>query len=580
MAQILTWRDRFTAFLDRRAARKAGRARIVASFATPPEPVSVGLVAKGRQLVAGEFLFSGLRITNPLLSIWDIVTDNSDVIADLHGCEWLDDLAALGDESARARAQMWVFDWIRRYGAGTGPGWTPDITARRLRVWIGHSDFLLRGQSKAATDQFMQSLGRQALFLARRWHATAPGLPRIAAVATAITASVMLNNGSSASVDRAVAALVVAGQGHIDDQGTLKTRNPQELLAVLTHLVTAAQALHATGRSVPAEVSGLITRIVPVLRGLRHVDGGLARFHGGGRGAEGRLDAALAAAGVKTPATQPTAMGFARLTAGRTSVIVDAAAPPVGPASRDAHASTLALEVTSGRRPLFVNCGSGARFGEDWRRASRATPSHSTLGLEGVSSSHLGQTDDELLSDVPRLVRAELVTDSTGRRLDLSHNGYQPSHGLTHARILHLSGDGRSLTGEDLLTTLDATDEARFDHVFDQTLRAGVRFAIRFHLHPDVTCATTQDKEAVTLWLKSGEIWIFRHDGAAQLSVSPSVYLENGQLKPRPTQQVVLSGSALAYATRVRWSLAKADNTPLAVRDLARADPLDVADQT
>jgi uncharacterized heparinase superfamily protein len=576
MAQSSTWQDRIAAYFDRRHARRAGRADVTTTFALPPEPRSIGLVGKGRQLIAGEFLFSGQRITAPALSIWDIAARNPAIVAEIHGCDWLDDLAALGDDAARAKAQDWVFDWITRFGAGTGPGWQVGITAHRLPIWINHSNFVLRGLNKPAKAILMQSLARQALFLGRRWQR---GGSDIATLAGTIHAGLALQ-GMDSAVAPATQALAAACRAQIGADGSIPSRNPAALLAILSQLVASAQDLTAAGRPVPDDIMSAIARIAPVLRALRHVDGGLARFHGGGRGAEGALDAALAASGVKTPAVQGLAMGFARLTGGRSSVIVDAAAPPVGAASRDAHASTLGLELTSGRRPLIVNCGSGARFGDDWRRASRATPSHSTLGLDGVSSAHLGRTSDEWLTEVPTLIRAEIAQDGAGRRLDLSHNGYQRSHGLTHARMLHLSADGRSLTGEDLLTTLDPLDEARFDRVFDQSLRAGIRFAIRFHLHPDVTCTPITDQTAVSLWLKSGEIWIFQHDGAAQLTVNPSVYLENGQLKPRAAQQVVLSGSALAYATRVRWSLSKAEDTPLAVRDLARADPADTVDQT
>ena len=70
--------------------------------------------------------------------------------------------------------------------------------------------------------------------------------------------------------------------------------------------------------------------------------------------------------------------------------------------------------------------------------------------------------------------------------------------------------------------------------------------------------------------LKSGEIWVFRYDGAAKLSLEPSVYLEKNRLKPRASKQVVLSGAAIDYATRIRWSLAKAQDTPIGVRDLVR----------
>jgi uncharacterized heparinase superfamily protein len=73
--------------------------------------------------------------------------------------------------------------------------------------------------------------------------------------------------------------------------------------------------------------------VAPTLRALRHSDGSLARFHGGGRGQEGRLDQALATSGVKTIRTEGLSMGFARVSHGRTSIIVDAAPPPVGPAS-------------------------------------------------------------------------------------------------------------------------------------------------------------------------------------------------------------------------------------------------------
>ena len=78
------------------------------------------------------------------------------------------------------------------------------------------------------------------------------------------------------------------------------------------------------------------------------------------------------------------AMGFARLSGGRTSVIADAAPPPDGQASLSAHASTLAFELTSGRRAVIVSCGSGVPFGPDWRRAGRATAPHSPLEIEGL----------------------------------------------------------------------------------------------------------------------------------------------------------------------------------------------------
>ncbi len=214
-------------------------------------------------------------------------------------------------------------------------------------------------------------------------------------------------------------------------------------------------------------------------------------------------------------------MGYARLQAGRSTVIVDASPPPLGEASYNAHASTLAFELTSGRRQLIVNCGSGRSFGEDWRRAGRATPSHSTLAIEGYSSARLGKPSrlsgirHELLTDGPQNVPTETTTLEDGIRLECAHDGYQRTHGLTHVRTLDLTFDGRGLAGEDLLTTLSDGDAARFDRAMDREELKGVAFAIRFHLHPEVEAQLDLGGSAISLTLKRGEVWVFRNGGPA-----------------------------------------------------------------
>jgi len=580
LAQQQTWRARRTQFMHRVHARIAARARPATGFVSQPEPKTIGHFARGRQLVAGNFLFSGLLTEAKGGSIWDIAPDNDVVAEELHGCAWLDDLAAVGDAKARACAQAWVSEWITRFGNGRGAGWTPDLTGRRLIRWIQHGFFLLRGQEREANVAFYRSLGQQTIFLSRRWQATSPGLPRFEALTGMIYAGLSLE-GMEQHVEPAVAALARDCGREIDETGGIPTRNPEELLEVLTLLTWAAGALRETDRQPPAAIITAISRIAPTLRALRHADGGLARFHGGGRGLDGRLDHALAAAGDRTRPTEGPHMGYARLNGGRTSVVVDAAPPPAGAASVNAHASTLAFELTSGRRPLIVNCGSGRTFGEDWRRAGRATPSHSTLCIEGYSSSRLGPPSrlvtsrQELLVDTPTEVQCHFSALHDGRRLELSHDGYRSTHGLTHARTLDLAVDGRGMVGEDFLTTLTDADQQRFERALDETALQGVPYALRFHLHPEVDATLDMGGAAVSMALKSGEIWILRHDGHANLAIEPSVYLENGRLSPRPSQQVVLSGRTMAYATRVRWSLAKAQDTPEGVRDLVTDDPMD-----
>ena len=622
---------------NRLAMLRAGFATPAKGFVSQPEPRSIGLFARGRQMIAGNFVFAGQLVEAPGASIWDVEVGEPGFAAEAHGFGWLDDLAAVGDGLARQRGQAWVWDWIARYGRGKGPGWTPDLTGRRLIRWINHALFLLNGRARPDTDAYYRSLSAQVVFLARRWPHAAPGLPRFEALTGLISAGLALT-GMEGRVGPAVAALACECDREIDAEGGIPTRNPEELLEVFTLLTWAERALAEADRPVPEALLAALERIAPTLRALRHADGGLARFHGGGRGAEGRLDQALSAAGigpgpraagfgaagfgavgfgavgpgvvgpgigaprgvgaqvfgaqVGAPAavgenavragTGPRgaahglglAMGYARLAAKRSSVIVDAAAPPAGRASLQAHASSGAFELTSGRRPLVVNCGSGAPFGAEWHRAGRATASHSTLSVEGFSSSRLGagKAGQQALSDRAGVVALRQSLGPEGAHLFFAHDGWSGTHGLRHQRELTLSPDGRRLSGVDVLAAKTPAERQRFERLMTDGRLAGVDFALRFHLHPDVDAALDLGGTAVSLALKSGEIWVFRFEGAAVLTLEPSVYLEKGRLRPRAARQIVLCARSMDLEARIGWTLAKAQDTPLAIRDLMRDD--------
>ena len=559
-------------------ARWVARTRPSTGFQSNPEPKMIGHFARGRQLLAGNFLFSGHLIEAPGINLWEAAKRVTTSTNSVHGFAWLDDLAAVGDTKARLTAQSWVSDWIVRYGHGRGAGWTPDITGRRLIRWVAHGCFLLRGADKDASQAYFRSAAQQTIFLSRRWHIAPAGLPRFEALAGMIYAGLSLQ-GMENRVDLSIAALAHDCKIQIEPDGGIASRNPEELLEILTLLTWVETALSGSGRAIPEAMLSGMARMAPALRAMRHSDGGLARFHGGGRGLDGWLDQALAAVGTMQQPDQCSHMGYFRLAAGRTSVISDALAPPIFAAAAKAHASTLAFELTSGRRPLIVSCGSGSSFGPEWRRAGRATPSHSTLCIEGVSSALIALQKDgaELLCYGPESVQSEFTALGDSHRLEMAHDSYRATHGLTHVRTLELSNHGRDLAGEDLLTILEEVDKQTFDKALDSENLQGIQWSVRFHLHPEVDPIIDLGGAAISLTQKSGEIWVFRHDGVGEMRLDPSVYLENGRLRPRATQQVVLSGRAMSYATRIRWSLSKAQDTPTALRDVKENQPeLDV----
>jgi len=541
--------------LDRLAARLAAVGRVAPHVASLPPPRIDGDPARGAQLMAAA--------RSPFEPPATPFAENAAL-----RFLWLDDLAAVGSRAARERAWLWLQGWNGR------TGWRADLSAGRLRRWIGHAEFLT-GPGKSHPRLLLSGATREMHFLRYRWKSLPEGLSRVEALTALITGSLALARMRSVT-GPATKALATEAARAIDPGGAVSSRNPEELLDLLVLLLEARDALSTAGLPVPPAVIDAIQQGAPTLRLLRQADGGLPRFHGGGGLSPGRLERTLLASGVRANsiagATAVGAMGYLRLAAQRTTLIVDAAPPPMGAASRLAHASTLAFELTSGRRPLIVSCGPGSALGADWENAARATPSHSVLGIEGLSSARLGTRKDtqDLLSDGPRNVRAEVTTGDEGPLLVLSHDGYVGSHGLTHVRELELSRDGRMLRGYDALGAATEADRRVLERAILNSRLQGVHFTIRFHLHPAV--AAEVEAEQIVLRLPSKEVWLFRQAGAARMSLDASVWLDPHLAAPRPSRQIVLSGLAADKAGEVGWTLAKSEDTPLAIRDTEPAE--------
>ena len=117
----------------------------------------------------------------------------------------------------------------------------------------------------------------------------------------------------------------------------------------------------------------------------------------------------------------------------------------------------------------------------------------------------------------------------------------------------------------------DLSDRARLDAVFAKS-RQEMTVEVRFHLHPDVDATLDLGGTAVSMALKSGEIWILRPTGGTEsMLLGTSAYLESGRPRPRPTRQVILTGIIRDYACHIGWTLAKAQDTPSTIRDTAPA---------
>ncbi len=565
----------FDALVNRIAVYNLRRIRLPASPVYRPFPRSIGLAEVGEGILDGKLIAGGREVSVNSPHPWDLPVTNKPFLMALNGFEWLDDLAALGNRQARVKAQTWMFTWLDRYGRGQGVGWAPQLAGRRLMRLINHSRFLMRALPSEERARIMQAMGTHITFIETRLQTAPRGIARFEALAGLIYGCLALG-GMDSQLTFARKMLGRECDATFDDDGALANRNPEELLACLTQLVWTARTLEEAGKHADPRHTDAIERIAPTVRALRMGDGTLARFHGGGRSLEGRLDMVLAETGVRGMSDAPAPMGYARLTGGRTTLIMDCARPPRGAQSTQAHASTLAFEMSVGRRSLIVNCGPGQKVSPDWARASRATVSQSTLALDRVSSSKLWKEGlvtrafGQILIETPSHVTLDRARDVTGSWLNATHDGYQTSHGIVHERRVFVASTGAAVYGEDRLSR--PTPEKRAAKRKMEGARIGTPARVHFHLHPDVQAKHLAREDLIALVLPGGDTWVFRATGG-EISLENSQYFNTIGLKPTPTRQIVVSAQFDEHSEGVSWSLQRSTVEATAFRDLAIDEP-------
>ncbi|MEM7173326.1 MAG: heparinase II/III family protein [Pseudomonadota bacterium] len=503
---------------------------------TPPDPWP-GVASTGGDIMRGRLSFFGKAVEDPL-PFWHPRGTSRDWQMALHGFDWLRDLRATGGDGARRTARALVASWIENEGQSWNRvSWKPEVLGRRLSSWLGQYEFFAASAELAFRQNLLRSLQRQADHLAWVLPAGLSGADVITAIKGLILAGCCHPRGK-AWRSRGLTMLAKELPGQILTDGGHVERNPSQQLRVLKDLVDLRAALHAAGIEPPACLQDSIERMAPMLRLMRHGDGGLALFNGAAEEAGWQVDMVLQrCGGPKRPQTIAPELGFQRLQAGRCLILVDCGSPPAAGHDMRAHSGSLSFEMSLGRERLIVNCGAQVSH-PAWRNVQRTTAAHSTVTVGETNSSELLPQGG--LGSRRASVTAERSEDHGNLWLDLFHNGYAPLFGLRHHRRLYLAADGTDLRGEDRLELLSAAESEQ-------------NFTIRFHLHPDVRAGLTQAADSVLLQTESGDGWRMRAAGA-DISLEDSVYLGDGNT-PRRSQQVVMTGHCDGPETTVKWAL-------------------------
>lgn len=514
-----------------------------------PQDLRTGDATVAAEIQAGIFTFHGKTLDAGSRSPFALAAPSPDWRRTLCGFAWLRHLRAAGAPWASETAQALVDAFLERAPLAGDPAQDPAVIARRMLSFLAHSPLLLQNASAPFYESFMAALAADARLLAGAvWRGRARGAERLLCALALMEFGVCADLAAETRSQTTQLFIEELEREILRDGGHIG-RNPQTSLDLLLDLMPLRSLYAARGVHAPPTLQGAIDRMVPMLRMMRHGDGALALFNGMSVTAPGDLATVfMHEAPADTPRAAPQS-GYVRLAAGDALALIDAGPPPPPQFSRRAHAGALSFEFSLGRERLVVNCGAPARFGENARELARATAAHSTLVVDGESSSQIAPLKGRragLILSGPRAVKVRRRLLRGGDVAWLTHDGYARRFGLLHERSLALSGNGAGLCGVDRLVA--ARGEGR--------VKEEREFALRFHLHPSVEARLDAESRKVELSLPSGARLVFEAKGFDP-ELQDSVFYATPE-GARNTRQIVLKGRAAA-GTRLRWSFRRVE---------------------
>lgn len=453
-----------------------------------------------------------------------------------HDC--LRHLRAVGSEAARRKSISLIHEWIEDQDQWDEDSWAPGVLGARLANWVAFYDFYGPAASYDFTKELILNLVRQLRHLQHTAHASLTGLDGVLAIKGLVYGGLCVTDGEkslSLALDllqRQLDAEILTDGGHV-------SRNPLLLAEILRALIDIRAALLAAKLEVPHELALAITRMVPVLKFFRHGDGGLALFNGAVEGSVLQLDATLVLSEARGRVLKRLPhMGYERLTAGRSLLLVDVAGPPPRPYDQTAHTGLMSFEFSVGKERILTNCGAGPAGEPEWQYAMASTAAHNTVILGDVNASEL--LPDGGIGHRPREVTTQRYEQEGVQYVEVAHDGYMPKFKVGLQRVFGLTADGDELRGREVIAGTCGRD-----------------FTVRWHVHPDVNVSLAQGGASALLRTLSGAGWRLRVYGpyGEDLALETSVYCGKGA--PRRTLQLRIAGHNRENPMFIEWTLTR-----------------------
>ena len=508
---------------------------------------SIGDVEIGESLLKKISLFGNVILDVKTDNPWRILPFSEEVEVGIDGFSWLNDLAIVNSFSGRELSKAWIdsfpLDRLNR---------NVQSSSARLAAIVRNFSYIKIFSDTRHIKKVTKILNNDYFFIKFYKNFSFNTLERISICHSLVLAGFALNltKKKQKKIIKYMVKLLCLYKNKVK-KGQI--RNPEELSKIFFYLLETIEIAKNLESDKPLIEEEKLRKIAyffgASLRYLQFRNGNLISAHGGCLGDYNRYVKLLGEIKKYRGGDEVSNLGFSRLDGARMSMIIDTSPPLYGNRFGIAHAGFSSFELYYGATAIFVNCGGGNRFGQEYRKYCQSSKAHNVLLFNEKSQCSFGKKPFSrnnsyyYLKDGPRNTKLNFENSITEKIVELSHDAYKKDYGISVNRRLSMDLVYNCVKGQDSVFPI-RNDPKK--NLIDSSI------SLYFHVHPSISCKIKRN--GVLLQIPGNKKMFFTYTGGGNLTLEKSTYIGNF-FEPQDITKLVIENSVQQSESKINWKI-------------------------
>ncbi len=463
-------------------------------------------------------------------------------VKDHHNFLWLD----LIDRKIDGKnIQKIIYLWMLKYSKFKRKIWENSTLSNRIISWILNIDIIINNGTFDFKKNFFQNIILQCNHLKKNIKFEKNPIKKIEALSALILSGIIFKEYEE-NYNIGIKALEKFVNSYFDDDGFPLTRSPNDLIFFTKYLLLCYENIKDAQQYIPEFLDEIIKKNLICIKFFKTPNNQMPLFNGASEKMLNHYEKYLENLKVSKKDKKEAIGGIFHAKSKQQVLYFDIGGPPSKGFSKNYQSGPLSFEYFLDGIKIITNCGFGNNISPKAELISRLTASQSTLTINDTSITRfernklINRVFGNSIKNTFKISAQKFKNNKDLVGCSASHNGYEKDFNCIHKREIYLDQNSNKLNG--------------IDHIFKKKDGIPIRYAIRFHLSPELSAVKTISGNSALIQLSKNKSLIFTVKDE-NLDIEKSIYLGGDKILDNTC--ITISGNLVNKDKFFNWEIKK-----------------------